>query len=168
MTGNIVVTGIALAAAAILVAVLPPLDGAPARAEEAEHHTEGQVEHHQKLNLGVGFTRKEGGDSGFTLAASYDYRFSSPASIGLLGERAFGDVDTWVVGAPVKLYPGGHWVVITMPAVEIHDSETEPMFRLGAGYEFEMEGYAIAPEVNANFVDGEVNLVAGIVFGFGF
>jgi hypothetical protein len=56
-----------------------------------------------------------------------------------------------------------------MPAVEYHNSHSEALFRLGIGYDFELEGgNTLAPEINIDFVDGSTDLVVGIAFGFGF
>lgn len=54
-----------------------------------------------------------------------------------------------------------------MPGIEIEDNETSFLFRAGVAYEFELEQFTITPEFNADFVNGDVDLVFGASFGFG-
>lgn len=129
---------------------------------EAEEH------HRHKIEFGIANTHTEHGEDAFTLAASYNYHFSDMASIGILGEYAFDPLDIWVVGLPLKFYPGQGWVLTAMPGAELHGGHHEPLFRLGVGYEFEMDGYSITPEFNADWVDDEVEYVIGVNIGFGF
>ncbi len=124
--------------------------------------------HANKFEFVLSNTHTEHGENAVTAAMSYHRRISPLVSVGVLGEYAFGDIDTGIVGIPVKLYPGQGWVFTGMPGVEIHDSNTEGLFRVGVGYEFELEGFSLTPEVNADFVDGETNIVTGISIGFGF
>jgi hypothetical protein len=147
------------------------LSGLPTLAEEAgQPNAPHEVEayHRNKIEFGIANTHTKHGDNAITLAVSYGYRFSELASIGILGEYAFGDLDFGIVGIPLKLYPGDGWVLVAMPGVEIHDGHQEVLFRLGVGYEFEMEGFSITPEVAVDYVDDEVDLVVGLTFGFGF
>lgn len=153
------------------VSVVLSLSGFVVYASETENNTahEGVEAHHKnKIEIGISNTHTEHGENAFTMALSYNYRFSDIASIGVLGEHAFGDLDTSIFGLPFKIYPGQGWVLTAMPAVERHGSHNEELFRLGVGYEFEMEGYSITPELNADYVDDEVNIVAGVSIGFGF
>ncbi|MGI9512066.1 MAG: hypothetical protein ACR2OL_04115 [Anderseniella sp.] len=55
-----------------------------------------------------------------------------------------------------------------MPGIEVHKDETEFLFRAGIGYEFEIDRFTILPELNADFGEGEVNLVFGASLGFKF
>ncbi len=137
--------------------------------EEAEGGAHETEEHHRhKIELGIANTHTQHGDNAFTLAASYNYRFSEIASVGILGEHAFDPLNIWVVGIPLKLYPGHGWVLTAMPGAEIHNGHEEPLFRVGVGYEFEMDGFSITPEFNVDWVDNEVEYVIGVSFGFGF
>jgi hypothetical protein len=129
----------------------------------AEEH--GRPSRH-KFEVGVAVTHTEHDETAFTLAASYGYRVSPALSIGVLGEYAFDPLDLWVVGVPVRYFTGQRWVLTAMPGVEIHHSHTESLFRLGVGYEIEKEGYTVTPEVNFDWVNDEVSIVAGVMFGF--
>ncbi len=156
------------AAAIALAGALPAF--ASDEAEYAGHTDSAHAEHHRnKIELGIANTHTEHGENAFTLAASYNYRFSDFASIGVLGEYAFDPLDQWIVGLPLKFYPGKGWVLVAMPGAEFHNGHEEALFRLGVGYEFELEGgYSITPEFNADYVDDEIEYVIGLTFGFGF
>ncbi|MCA0871234.1 hypothetical protein LCL97_10370 [Seohaeicola saemankumensis] len=105
----------------------------------------------------------------FSLGASYRYSFSDVVSAGILAEYATKSLDAWVIGVPIVFNVGDGWQITTMPGVEIEGGQEEFLFRLGLGYEFEMEGgYSLKPEINADFVDGEVSGVLGISIGFRF
>ena len=48
-------------------------------------------------------------------------------------------------------------------------SETNFLFRAGTGYEFElMPRWSLAPEINADFVDGDTKLVYGLTLSWEF
>lgn len=121
-----------------------------------------------KFEMSLSNTHTEHGENAATFALAYHRRVSPLVSVGILGEHSFGHLDTNIVGIPVKLYPNKGWVLTAMPGAEFHGGHHNPLFRVGVGYEFEMGGYSITPEVNADFVDGETNIVAGISIGFGF
>ena len=121
-----------------------------------------------KIEFTIGNTHAEHGDNAFTFAASYNYRFSEQASVGVLVEHAFDPLDSWVVGVPFKLYPGEGWVLTAMPGIELEGGEEEPLFRIGVGYEFELDGYSLTPEINADYVDSDVAIVLGLSIGFSF
>ncbi len=144
--------------------------GTAMASDEAEGGLHHESEEHQrnKVELGIANTHTEHGENAFTLAASYNYRFSKAASIGVLGEYAFDPLDQWVFGLPLKFFPGQGWVLVAMPGVEIHGGHQKPLFRLGVGYEFEMDGYSITPEFNVDWVEDEVEYVIGVSVGFGF
>lgn len=104
-----------------------------------------------------------------TVGASYRYAFSDVVSVGVLAEYATKSLDAWVLGVPVVFNIGEGWQVTTMPGIEIEGGQEEFLFRLGFGYEFEMEGrYTLKPEINADFVDGEVSGIIGLSVGFRF
>lgn len=118
------------------------------------------------VGLGLGVETTEDGETAPVLSLSYNLRLSEYAGIGVGAEYAFGDIDTWVVGVPVRAFLTERWVLTAMPAAEIHNGDLEFLFRLGLGYEFENEGYSITPELNVDFVDGKTNYVFAVVFGF--
>lgn len=131
-----------------------------------EHHGPNIVE----FFLGTTYADHHGHrEHAFSVGASYRYAFSEVVSAGVLAEYATKSLDAWVVGVPVVFAFGDGWQITTMPGIEIEGNNQEFLFRLGLGYEFEMEGgYSLKPEVNADWVDGDVSAVLGVSVGFRF
>ena len=126
------------------------------------------LEYRHHIAVSLGNTHTEENEDAFTIGLDYEYRLSSLVGVGVLGEYATEDLNTWVVGGPFALHPGAGWRLVAMPGIEIADDETEFLFRVGAGYEFEIERFTLMPEVNADFVDGETNLFFGASLGLKF
>jgi hypothetical protein len=126
------------------------------------------LEYRHHIAVSLGNTHTEEDEDAFTVGVDYEYRLSSLIGVGVLGEYATGGLDTWVVGVPFALHPGAGWRLVAMPGMEIADDETAFLFRVGAGYEFEIERFTLMPEVNADFVDGETNLFFGASLGVKF
>ena len=104
-----------------------------------------------------------------SLGASYRYAFNHTVSAGVLAEYTGGALDHWVVGIPFVFNLGhGGWQGTLMPGAEITSSHEEALFRVGVGYEFELDGYALKPELNVDFVNGETVVVLGASIGFRF
>ena len=102
-----------------------------------------------RLTLFGGLTQAEedSSENGATIAFAYTYRIHHPASAGGLLEYAGGDIDAWLVGLPFKVTPWAGWFLLIAPGVEIESSETSAMFRIGTGYDFELdEKWSLAPE----------------------
>ncbi|MGB5215919.1 MAG: hypothetical protein WBN88_20025 [Anderseniella sp.] len=148
--------------------VMLVLGSVSAKAADLEEYSPEEIEKRHHVEVFLGNTHTEEGNDAFSFGAQYEYRLSSLIGIGILGEYAFENIDAWVVGAPLTIHPGAGWQLVAMPGVEIEDSETKFLFRAGVGYEFELEQFSIKPEVNADFVGGDVNLVFGVSLGFGF
>ncbi|SHK45047.1 hypothetical protein SAMN05444000_13014 [Shimia gijangensis] len=110
-------------------------------------------------------TREQAG----SLGASYRYAFNHTVSAGVLAEYTGGALDHWVLGVPFVFNLGqGGWQGTLMPGVELTSSHEEALFRVGLGYEFEFDGYALKPELNVDFVNGETVYVLGVSLGFRF
>jgi hypothetical protein len=107
-------------------------------------------------------------ENAVSTGAQYRYQFSEVVGVGLLAEYARDPLDSWVVGVPLVIGLGGSgWQLTAMPGAEIEDGDSEPLFRAGIGYEFEMRGgYTLKPEINVDWVDGDTAIVAGISIGF--
>jgi len=54
------------------------------------------------------------------------------------------------------------------PGVDRSDGDNEFMIRLGAAYEIEFDGWSLTPDLNLDFVDGDVLVVLGASFGWKF
>lgn len=107
-------------------------------------------------------------ETAFAAGVSYRYSLSEATSVGLLAEYSGDPFDAWIVGVPLVFSLGGGWQFTAMPGAELEGGTSEFLFRAGIGYEVEMEGYFLTPEVNADFVDGDVSLVVGLGIGFRF
>ena len=148
-----------------------------AAAEEAhhaaEHHSAAQGHHGPNIIeffAGTTIAEHNGNtESSPSIGASYRYAFSPKVSAGLLAEYAGGSLDYWVVGAPIVFHVGqGGWQLTAMPGAEISSGHTEFLFRTAVGYDFEMDGYSIKPEIGADFVDGHATIILGVNLGFRF
>ena len=137
-------------------------------AADLDQHASEEIEKLHHVEVFLGNTHTEEGVDAFSIGAQYEYRMSPLLGIGVLGEYATENIDSWVVGVPLTIHPGAGWELVAMPGVELESDETTFLFRAGVGYEFELEQFTIKPEFNADFVGGEVDLVFGASFGFGF
>lgn len=149
-----------------------PLAPVQALANETMYGSEAtdQGPHIVELFLGSAFADRNGqSEQALSVGAQYRFAFNRTVSIGVLAEYAAKSLDTWVVGVPFvfNLRETG-WQLTTMPGLEIENSNEEFLFRTGVGYEIEMQGYSLKPEVNVDWVDGETAVVAGVSIGFRF
>ena len=143
----------------------------PVLAEEFDSYEPIESEGPHIVELFLGNTRGEtaaGNENAFSAGISYHYLFNPTVSVGLTAEYASDPLDSWVLGVPMIFRVGEGWQLTAMPGIEREHGDSELLFRLGVGYEIEMTGYSLKPEVNADFVDGEVAIVAGVSIGFRF
>jgi len=143
----------------------------PAFAEGTKPPEPGGTESPHIVEFFLGNTRADtptGDENALSVGTSYHYLINPTVSIGLLGEYASDPLDSWVVGAPVIFRVGEGWHLTAMPGLEREQGESEFLFRVGAGYEFELNGYSLKPEVSADFVDGDLAIVTGISIGLRF
>ena len=137
---------------------------------EGEHGSDAHHAHPTNtISIGISNTWQDGGASAPTLSMSYNRLVADKVAVGVLAEYATDPLDFWIIGVPFRYIPGNGWIFTAMPAVEYHNSHSEPLFRLGVGYDFVIdEGATMAPEINVDWVDGHTNVIAGLVFSFGF
>ncbi|MFT7593529.1 MAG: hypothetical protein ACI8R4_000842 [Paracoccaceae bacterium] len=155
----------------VLALVANGIGLAPLLAEESGEYEIGEAEGPHIVELFMGNTRGEthtGYENAFSAGVSYNYLLNPTVSVGVMAEYASDPLDSWVVGAPIVFRVGEGWQLTTMPGIEREHGESEFLFRLGVGYEIEMSGYSLKPEVNADFVNGEVAFVTGVSIGFRF
>jgi hypothetical protein len=120
------------------------------------------------IELFVGGTF-DSGDGELSLGATYERRFGEKFGIGAIAEYTDDSPNReWVFAIPLFWHVIDPWKVLIAPGVERTDGDNEYMTRLGASYEFEFDGWTLAPELNFDFVDGEVKTVVGISFGWEF
>lgn len=157
-----------LACLLVAAAVLLPVAG-HAQEGAAEEEAAERGDRHL-LQLFLGGTYAEEADENFlTVGATYEYRLVDLVGIGAFGEYAGGDLDAWSFGAPFFVHPYRELRIVLAPGFEHKEGENEFLFRVGIGYDFPVTGrWSLAPELNADFVDGEVNLVYGVSIGVSF
>ena len=145
--------------------------GQVAIGETGEHEvpSDNELAHHYKPNLlavFVGVTH-EGSESGLSLGIEYEMRLNESFGIGVLAEHTSGDLDIWVYAIPLA-YHIRSWKFYIAPGVVDGSHGSESLVRLGGAYAFEVGSWEIAPQLNAEFVEGNEALVLGITIGKGF
>ena len=130
----------------------------------------GAEEDRHGISLFIGGVTETGDDgtSGFALGGEYEDRFHERLGIGALVELATGEVRDVVVLAPLIFHPLGGLALVAAPGAEIDEGEAEFAFRLGIGYEIPAGPFSIAPEFNADIVEGDWTYVYGLSFGIAF
>ena len=146
----------------------------PALAEEV-HHPEHEVwkinPNHLSAVLAGTFVE---GESAGTFGVDYEYRSSEFLGLGFVAERAFEPVNATTVLAVADLHIWRGLAVQTGPGVEWidrddgEDDETLFVFRLGALYEFEGNGYTVSPQLHLDFTREETSVVVALALGFNF
>jgi len=160
---------IALLSAVSLAVAAPHL-----LAAEQAHTTHGESEpsHRNMVELFLGDTYEDTNhesENGLTVGFTYERRLSDFLGVGAFYEYAAGDFDKWSIGVPLFIHPYGGWRLALAPGLEHREGNDEFLFRAGVAYEFELsERWAVIPELNVDFVDGEAAFVFGLSFGFGF
>ena len=111
----------------------------------------------------------DGGVRDFSLGATYERRFGEKFGVGAIAEYT-DDIPgrEWVFAVPFFWHVTDPWKVLIAPGVERADSKNDYLTRLGASYEFEFNGWTLAPELNFDFVEGETKTVVGVSFGWDF
>ena len=140
--------------------------------EEAEGHGEHHAlpHHHLALVIGAVTESKEGHEDehGLAVGIEYEFRFHERWGVGVAVERLSGDhLDATVVALPVSLHPSGGLRLMAGPGIEFAEEGNESLWRLGAGYEFEIGApWTLAPEIVVDFISGGgTTWVAGIALG---
>ena len=151
-----------------VLAVALALCAGAAHAEDGGPSPTRSLDAPQRFEFGLYGTRPEEGDDALTVGLAYHYRLSPVFAVGARAEYAGGDLDSWVLGAPLTAHFGEGWEFVAMPGAEISDGEIKGLLRLGFGYVFEFNSFGLKPEAFADIVDGETRygLGASVVFGF--
>ena len=117
----------------------------------------------------IGATGAGRRDNGLTLALTYEYRFNESFGLGAEAERVFGDLDFWLATIPFS-YHFGEWKVFAGPGLEKLDGgDTETLLRIGGEYAIEIsDSWEMSPTVALDFVDGDQEIILGVLFAYGF
>lgn len=104
-----------------------------------------------------------------TIGIDLEYRVSEFTGLGMVIEHAFGELNATTVLAVADLHLHDGLIMQIGPGYEFIDSESILVSRVGFIYEFEFEGFTVAPQLHWDWHDGhEDAVVAGIALGFGF
>lgn len=105
----------------------------------------------------------------FSIGVDYQYRVHRYLGLGALMDYAAGDLRTTVFAAGAFIRPVGGLQILTAPGFESHAGKRHALFRLGFYYEFPFaDRFALTPNFNIDFVNGEQVYIYGVAFGVGF
>ena len=146
----------------ILIVIAP---GVCMAEEEKGHGVHGP----HLLELFLGNTHDEG-ENDFTIGIGYEYRINQMFGIGVLFEGLRSDVRELIIMVPLYLHPYKGWRFVLAPALELEEEtrDKEYLTRVGVGYEFKVDRWAITPEFNLDFAGRGAVPVFGVSFGYAF
>jgi hypothetical protein len=107
-------------------------------------------------------------DMDASIGAAYERRLSDPFGVGALVEVTVGGSRDWVVAVPFYWHPQEPWRLLVAGGIEHDDTGNVFLVRLGGSYEIEFDGWSLSPELNLDFVDGDVLTVLGVSFDWKF
>ncbi len=126
---------------------------------EAPHH----------VSIFLGDTHIDGEGNNATIGLDYEYRVSELLGLGVVVERAGGEIDATTALAVADIHFASGLIMQVGPGFENHDSEQIFVARVGVLYEFEFGRFTLSPQLHWDYhAEGESALVAGLAFGFGF
>ena len=163
-----------------LLAALLVLPGLALAEETGSHHGEhgsGEMQaaheheyHKNAVGVFAGVTSEQRRERSGTLGIEYERRLSPSTGLGVVLEHASGDLDFTIAAIPFA-YHHRNWRFYVAPGVEYSDEEydTEFLLRVGVEYGFEIgRHFEIVPQIDLDFVDGEMVTVVGLTFAYGF
>jgi len=148
-----------LRAAVLALVLAAPVISAQESGESVEDFEANSFE------LFIGATLHDG-ESDASYGASYERRVGKAFGIGGLVEYTNGR--EWVFAVPFTWHITEPWKVLVAPGFEHEEGESFYLTRVGTAYEFKFTGWSLAPEVNLDFVDGEVKTILGVSVGWEF
>ena len=149
------------------------------RAQEQASEEEGH-EYDNAVAVFLGGVTHNGSDgdpneSGFGVGLEYARLVTSRFSVGLLGEYASTDAERdFIVALPFYGHITESLLLVAAPGVEFaseeghEEREANFLMRFGTIYEFVIDKWVLAPQVNADVVSGRWTLVYGVSFAMGF
>lgn len=145
--------------------------------EHGEEHGQehGEHFHANHLALFIGSTEAEEhhgekGDRDFTLGVDYERRLSSLFGIGGMFDWVVEGRREWLLGPIGFLHPYKGLKFFAAPCYQHirEGEEDEFVFRIGAGWDFEIGKYALTPELIYDFASEQNFFVFGVAIGRGF
>lgn len=140
----------------------------PGTAAESHDVHESDAPESNAVELFLGATAFEGALDP-SIGLLYERRIGAGFGIGPLVEKAVeSDSREWVLAMPLVFHAGEHWKVVLAPGTEINDGDFTYLTRIGAAYGFELQRLELSPELNFDFVGGDVKTVFGVSLGWDF
>lgn len=140
-----------------MLSVLPWVN---AQAEETPHHL--------SLLLGITGFASSGG-TGLTFGVDYEYALTPSAGLGVVLERADGDIEATSLFAVADIHLTEQWVLQVGPGIEWGEEEDVGAFRLGGYFEMEVHEWTLSTTLAYDIADGEDDTyVLGVLLGFKF
>ncbi|MFC1664531.1 hypothetical protein ACFL17_02740 [Pseudomonadota bacterium] len=131
------------------------------QAQESEH----QSFKKNSIELFLGGTYADS-ETDPSIGLAYERRLNE--KLGLGGIVEYTRSDEWVLAVPLYFHAAEPWKFFVVPGVEIEDEGESFLIRVGAAYEFEFQGWSLAPELSMDYVDDDVKVVFGLNFGVSF
>lgn len=144
----------------LLTVVCLGLASAPVMAQDTESG-EGEAFEANIFEVFLGGTFDDG-ESDTSFGMAYERRLNESFGIGGLVEYTSGR--EWVYIVPFTMHISESWKVLLAPGFEHAEGENTYLTRVGTAYDFKFDGFALAPEVNFDFVDGNTKVVVGVGF----
>ena len=122
------------------------------------------------VGLFLGATHK-GSETGFSFGLKYARRLTKLLGIGVVLEHTNSLRERLVTLPALFVYPYEDLSLTFAPGIEREDGETSFLFRVGAGWDFDIGGgFSIAPEVSVDFVEGtsDIPVIFGVTVGYKF
>ena len=133
---------------------------APVMAQDTES-IEGEAFEANVFEVFLGGTFDDG-ESNASFGLSFEFRVTESFGVGGLIEYTNGR--EWVYAIPFTMHVNEAWKVYVAPGFEHAEGENTYLTRVGTAYDFKFDGFALAPEVNLDFVDGDTKVVVGMSF----
>jgi hypothetical protein len=150
--------------------------------ENGHHGTHSEHRHHAGGSV-AGTTNLDHDHTDITIGGEYMYRPLPRWGIGGFVEVLFADHRSWLLGVPVQFHATQNFWLWAGPGIEFipesgeehaeHSAnsdlgeqptttEVKFLFRIGAGYNFEVEGLVVTPVLNLDLVRNNKALVWGL------
>ena len=127
-------------------------------------HHKGEHRHHLSFLIG-GTSVLQASHTGFTYGIDYEYVLTSRLGVGLIVERAEGDVDATSLFAVADIHVTDALVVQVGPGIEFEGGEEIAVGRFGAYYEFDAGPITISPTVSYDVSEKDDAIIFGILIG---
>lgn len=161
----------------LLVCLTMANEGQAAENEEGHHEENHHQPNHIAFIAGLAFEEQADGhrERGDVVGLEYIRRLNSSWAWGASFElEVLGDnmKRHGILAIPISYFPTDSLRLFAGPGIEFRDKgePDKPIFRLGVGYEFELNSkFSLSPEAQIDFLPGGTNVyVLALSLGYGF